>query len=443
MAGLDLTYPNILNNFAKHLAAGRTESRAFLAWFLENYYRLEDFQAQDAICDGPDDKGIDGMFVDDNFERVDLFQSKIVQNATRTLGDTQLKEFVGTLGQFSNANAVEKIAASTSNSELRSLIVNGGVLTKLRTGYTIRGVFLTNTASDENAKAYLKTRPDLVLYDSDALRSLFIPAGPSPRMMKPVTFDLFGYDSAEYKTGHARVIIAPLRSLDLVQMEGIGSGELFAWNVRQSLGRTKVNKDIERSILDVTEHPHFLLYHNGLTILCESLKQTDDKITMNGYAVVNGCQSLTSLYERRDKLTADLRILARLIQLDPHDELVEKISHHSNNQNSISPRDLQSNSTIQRRLQSEFGKKFDEKIFYRIKRGETSDAVEVIDNEDAGRNLLAFDREEPWSCHQTYRVFMSCIRIFSLDLRWTPIGYSRYTTHIRSESNACPLSRTG
>jgi hypothetical protein len=30
----------------------RTESRAFLSWFLDNYYRLDDTEVHDCICGG-------------------------------------------------------------------------------------------------------------------------------------------------------------------------------------------------------------------------------------------------------------------------------------------------------------------------------------------------------------------------------------------------------
>ena len=43
--------------------------------------------AEDAVCDGPDDKGIDGIYVDENLERVDIFQSKLLQNSAKTIGD--------------------------------------------------------------------------------------------------------------------------------------------------------------------------------------------------------------------------------------------------------------------------------------------------------------------------------------------------------------------
>jgi hypothetical protein len=86
--------------------------------------------------------------------------------------------------------------------------------------------------------------------------------------------------------------------------------------------------------------------------------------------------------------------------------LDQKITHHTNNQNGITARDLQSNNVLQTRLQAEFNDQFKGKIFYAIKRGDNPEhPAEIIDNELAGRILLAFDLQEPWSCHQTYRLF--------------------------------------
>ncbi len=219
-------------------------------------------------------------------------------------------------------------------------------------------------------------------------------------------FDILGFDSSEYMIGsNFTVVVAPLSATDLVRMEGIENQSLFDWNVRQSLGKTNVNKDIANSIKDVSEHQNFLLYHNGLTVLCGSVEKTADKIKISDYTVVNGCQSLTSLWEQRDKLTSDLRLLTRMIQIPPGSELAFRISHHSNNQNGIKPRDLQSNSRLQARLQEEFRRLYSNQFFYQVKRGEQSDAPQTIENELAARILLAFDLEEPWSCHQTYKLF--------------------------------------
>lgn len=403
---LDFTYPAILGLFARHRVKGRTESRAFLAWFLENYYRLEDFDALDCVCDGPDDRGVDGIYLDENLETVHVFQSKLLQNNARTIGDSSLKEFVGTLAQFNDPSFVEDVAETTTNYELAALIRERELVEKVKQGYEVRGIFLTNAGSDPSATRYAEGQPNLSVYDRDELQRSYIPEGRTDPISRKIEFDVVGFDASEYTIGpDSRVVVAPLSAMDLVQMEGIENQSLFDWNVRQSLGKTNVNKEIANSIKDQSEHQNFLLYHNGLTVLCGSLDKSNDKIAISGYTVVNGCQSLTSLYENRDKLTSELRVLTRMIEISPGSDLAFKISHHSNNQNGIKPRDLQSNSRIQARLQEEFNREYRGQIFYQVKRGEQSDCPETIDNELAGRILLAFDLQEPWSCHQTYKLF--------------------------------------
>ena len=69
MAKIDFTYPKVLDVLGP-IETGRTESHAFLVWFLMHFMRLDDTEAQDAVCDGPDDKGIDGIYVDSNLETI-------------------------------------------------------------------------------------------------------------------------------------------------------------------------------------------------------------------------------------------------------------------------------------------------------------------------------------------------------------------------------------
>ncbi|MDT0496110.1 AIPR family protein [Algiphilus sp. W345] len=401
---MDFDYPQLLDALKAELIPGRTESHAFLLWFLKNYYRLDEIEAADAVCDGFDDKGIDGIYVDENLECVDIFQCKLVQNPVKTLGDTQLKEFIGTLSQLQTEDQINALAASTSNVELRNVLAAENVATKVAEGFTVRGVFLTNISADGNATTFLKVRDDCKLFDKDALVAGYIHAGPSTPVGTKVEFDIFGQESSEHIIGDATVMFAPLKASELVGLDGIANNQLFAWNVRGSLGRTKVNKDIGRSVDDAGEHKNFLMFHNGLTLLCNELKRTGDKIEVSGYSVVNGCQSLTSLYEHKAKITDDLRLMARLIKLPAGSDLGEKITHHSNNQNPINARDMQSNSSIQRRLQNEFQAVFGGAATYRIKRGEADGSVITIDNDEAGRLMLAFDLGQPWTCHQSYKI---------------------------------------
>lgn len=202
---MELNYPGLLETINGELVPGRTESHALLLWFLKNYYRLDEVEATDAVCDGPDDKGIDGIYVDDHLETIDVFQCKLVQNSAKTLGDTQLKEFVGTLAQLSEPSKIEEIIESTSNAELANLLDSENVSKKIAEGYAVRGIFVTNISRDNNATIFLSGFDNLRLFDKPELEASYVHAGPTAPVGSPVSFDVFGFDCSEYKIGDARV----------------------------------------------------------------------------------------------------------------------------------------------------------------------------------------------------------------------------------------------
>ena len=403
----DFAYPEILNRFGEHLKPGRMETRAFLGWFLEHYFRIDGILVEDSICDGSDDKGVDGIYVDSVSEVVYVFQSKLIQKASRTIGDSILREFSGALQQFSCAQAVRDLASSTGNNELKGLLISEDIAAKVESGYAVRGIFLSNIDLDSNGQEYLIRTGGMMVFDRAKLIEDWLPPGASEPISSTIQFHLDGLGNIEYKTDDASVFVVSLRASELIQMAGIESQALFAWNVRKSLGRTKVNRDIAESIGEPSEHRRFMLYHNGLTILASvvDLDEGNDLLVIDRYSVVNGAQSLSTLHEKGPLVTDELRLLTRIIKLDPASELAAQITRISNNQNSISARDLQSNSVIQKRLKEEFGSQFKGEYGFEIKRGEIAEGKRVITNEEAAKTLLAFDLGQPWSCHQSYRHF--------------------------------------
>jgi len=407
MSALNLSYPEILDHFGKHRVPGRTASRAFLGWFLENYFRLEQLRVEDSICDGPDDKGIDGLYVDSTLEVIYVFQSKLMQNDSKTLGDSTLREFAGSLGQLSSAEGVKAIVNSTGNTELKNLITDAELAAKVESGYEVRGVFVTNAELDANGGSFSDAHDQMTVYDRDRLQNDWLPLGDTDPVEKNVAFHLDGLGYIEYKTEDAAVYVVSLRATELVQLAGIENQALFAWNVRQSLGRTKVNRAIAENIALPAEHKNFMLYHNGLTVLATDvdLDEQADQLRIDRYSVVNGAQSLSTLYDKKAIVTDELRLLARVVKLDPATDLAAMITRNSNNQNAIGARDLQSNSVIQKRLKEDFRRSFNQDFAYEIKRGEQTQGDRVITNEEAAKVLLAFDLEQPWTCHQSYRYF--------------------------------------
>lgn len=387
------------------------ESRAsdfsgrFLRWFLEHILRLDEFEADDAAVDAKHDKGVDAIYVDDVAEVVYIIQAKTKTSDTATLGDTDLKEFVGTLGQFSSAKKIAEVVSETKNERLKQALVRNDVAKNVDVGYDVKGVFITNVSRNADAINFIKKVHDIDLYDAERISAEYVDLVVDGGISEHYWFDVSDSQVIEYDAGgaSARIFLAP--ALNIVKMEGISDGRLFEQNVRLSLGNTKVNRSLRESVRSKSEHANFPLYHNGINVLCaEITSESDQKIHIKDYVVVNGAQSLTSLLAEKSKLSDDLKILVKLIEVKGDVALSQKITRNSNNQNAIKARDLKSNHNIQQRLKAEVSRITKGKVAYEIKQGEVNKGKEVISNEKAGLVLLAIDLKQPWNCHQKYKV---------------------------------------
>lgn len=404
---IDLSYPNMLDMFQEHLSPKRSESASFLIWYLQNYYRLDEQEAVDSVCDQRGDKGVDGIFVNDGDKTITVFQAKINQKSDTTIGDSSLREFAGTLTQFATPDALATVLKSAKNFMLGKLIERLDLVNKLGT-HEVRAEFVSNVEIDKNGTDFLDANSKILFIGRKKLTTTYISDKREYLVHGPVKFDVGGFQTTEYTVdASTKATIAPIKATELVKLEGIADQSLFEYNVRGPLGKTGVNKDIAASINDKGLHKLFPLFHNGITIICKSLKPESESLTVNDYYVVNGCQSLTSLYNNKTKLTDDLRVLTKFIQMDPASRTAAMVTKFSNNQNGVTDRDFMSNNTLQIRLQNEFRQEYPNDYALEIKRGEQINGTVVISNEDAGLYLMAFDLKEPWGTHRKYLVFES------------------------------------
>lgn len=380
-------------------------SGRFIRWFLENIYRLDKIDADDACVDATHDKGVDAIYVDDVAETVYIIQAKTKTKNNAEFGDTDIKEFYGTLQQFDSEKKVNEVFAETKNDKLKQTIARTSLAAKVASGYEVLGVFISNARANDDAKAILSKIPKIELYDAIAIANEYVDLDVDGGIKDSYYFDVSDSDVIQYDAGGAaaRIFLAP--ALNLLKMDGIADGRLFEQNVRLALGNTKVNKGLRVSIKEKSEHKNFPLYHNGINVLCTKIvTETDERIEVKDYVVVNGAQSLTSLMAEKSKITDDLKILVKLIETKGDAALSQRITTNSNNQNAIKARDLKSNHNIQQRLKAEVNEISNGKIAYEIKQGEDNKGKTVLTNEQAGLILLAMDLAQPWNCHQKYKV---------------------------------------
>jgi len=403
---MNVNYPEILEEIKFYNIEGRTESASFLMWYLEKYYRLDQQVAIDSVCDNNGDKGVDGIYINEGMGTIDIFQTKIAQSEKKSIGDTALKEFLGTLDQFRSKEKLENLLNSAGKAQVASLIQRLDLLDKLD-GYRVRGIFIANVDLSADGEAFLKERDEIEFYGKSILEEQYISDKKDINILAEAEFDISENETTTYYADAETITyIAPIKAIELVQLDGISDQSIFDYNVRGALGNTKINKGIVKSIKDKSLHKQFPLFHNGITIVAEEVDKQSDLLTIKRFYVVNGCQSLTSLYKNQKYLTDDLKILTKIIKVPINSSLSSQITEYSNSQNGVKPRDFKSYNQIQIRLQNEVNTLFGEEYFYEIKRGEKSPVgLSVISNETMGVYLMSFDLKEPWNTHRVYQVF--------------------------------------
>lgn len=400
----DLAYQNLSANILSgYTYEGRTESASFLAWFLENILRLDDVEAASSICDSPSDRGVDAIYVDRDNNEIIFMQAKVRQNEAKSVGDQSIRDFAGALAQFATPELIEAAIAENSGSELSKLFTRNEVAQKIRDGYSTKMWFITNSTVDANGLRAAKAT-NVHVFDREKIADRFVEFDAPDVVEGTAEFDVSDNGFLQFSAGDkATLYLITAKASDFLKLGGISDGSLFAQNVRLSLGNTKVNKDIVATVSDKPKHIFFPMYHNGITIICRKV-EAGDKIKVTDYVVVNGAQSLSVLNQHRGKVSDDLRLVAKIIEIEGDEQFAREITLASNNQNAIKPRDQKSTNIHQTRIEAEFEKLDYEGYRYIIKRGQDESGNAII-NEEAGRLMMAYDLHEPWSCHQIYKVF--------------------------------------
>lgn len=143
--------------------------------------------------------------------------------------------------------------------------------------------------------------------------------------------------------------------VDIFKDASLNYGVLFD-NVRGYLGETRFNLNIYKTLED--EPTKFFMYNNGITMTANFITATPVnankkwKIELDGLQVVNGGQTLKTIYEFKDnkfnaEALASAHILVRLFATGIEKGLTNKIAEYTNSQNAISSIDLKSLDSLQ------------------------------------------------------------------------------------------------
>jgi hypothetical protein len=284
----------------------------FVAWYVRRILLQSPEAVKIDVVDGANDKKIDAIVIDDENRNVIIVQGKFYNSAKidseplneilsawvniqdlyslQNNGNDKLKERIETLRQ----------ALEEDEYSIVFELLTTGILTE--SARNDLEVFANQLEQSKDLSA------SITLVDKEQLETRLIDAESKQLPVinheicldpdKVMIFDIKG----------TRSVIAALELSECLRFPGIADQKLFKKNVRQSLGWNTVNKRIRDSLK--SERPQdFFFSHNGITAICSGFNLSEDKTKLycKDLNVVNGCQSLTTIW----KCSMDVRKIQR------------------------------------------------------------------------------------------------------------------------------------
>ena len=124
---------------------------------------------------------------------------------------------------------------------------------------------------------------------------------------------------------------------------------VFYDNVRDYQGDNPVNHEISETVC--SDPNKFVLFNNGVTVICKKLTSFRNKFTLTDYQIVNGCQTSHVLFNNRNAITEGLQIPIKLIETED-DETVNQIIKATNRQTQVSDEQLIALNEFHRKLEA-------------------------------------------------------------------------------------------
>lgn len=393
-------------------AGGLAKEKAILLlWFLRNVVGIEELEAYDNVCDGDNDQGIDGLFLErgggeDEPDTLVIYQSKYGDTAAAEVGATDIDRLAGAAHFFTDSNTLKDLLDARIEPSLRQLIdslelvkllADPNKVLEVRLVLVTAGLLKADAKRKVNNLRASSGEHYIDVWDIDRLGPLALVVRSPERIPGAIKVD---FDESEILvTGDApnRVAVLPVRAIDVTTWPGIESRQLFALNVRHELQSNRVSKALDGAIKRPSEHANFLAYHNGLTIVCESFESNKGVLTILRPSVVNGAQSVLA-FQRGAKdghLTDDLRVFMKVVEVEGMPSLEKEVGRRSNTQTGVNPRNLMANHGVQLRLEREFQTDYTDIVYETRPDVLETAGKQVIKNDEAAQLLCAIFNEWP------------------------------------------------
>jgi hypothetical protein len=405
------------------------KSYAFLIWFIKRYYpNFPKNELKKIIVEGNEDASCDIIF--SNKDRLKekttyyVIQAKwfipkkvLKSNKTGALIKSSISDFQTILnGEKEYSNVNKKFNAKYD--ELQKHISNNG---------KVVFIFLALCEKPdkkiiENINAFKSEYGNLVdlkIYDINKLKRDYIELeykhikthNPLETPFEPINNIQLNIENVknhiEIKSPNLSYIFLIKPSVIYNLFEKYGHS-VFYRNIRNPLHKSNFNEKIGKTLKD--KPTRFWYYNNGITAITSKIydfnKKNGKKVTVKGIQIINGAQTVFSIYKAFNELDdqkkayTDERVLITLRLITSSDESEDSlITKYTNSQNPVTPRDFHSNDKVQKDIQKILFDKSN--IWYETRRGEFRKriskklGVKVVSNEKIGQMYLSYKMKKP------------------------------------------------
>ena len=374
-------------------AKNNQKSYALLIWFLEFYGKISNYTPY--ITDGTNDSSCDIIFDKKDKQGTTLFyivQSKW-NNSKNSEKESDKDEILKALSDF---ETILRGGKKKVNAKLQQKLEE--LDQHLKDNGAVKFLFLslsqyTQGSADENIKSFINEDEKITfeVIDINRIRGDYIdrkykqidPINPLETYLNPEESPItLNIERLADKSGNCIKLEKPFEAYvfllrpktiyDLFNKYGFA---LFYKNVRNPLLKSQFNEDIERTAI---ENPaYFWYYNNGITAityLLPTIGKRATKINLTGLQVINGAQTVYSIYRayknasrtKRTQMNREALITLRLLKSGGKDFDLN-VTRYTNSQNPIQDRDFYANDDIQVALQQA---SYKTKVWYEKRRDE-------------------------------------------------------------------------
>lgn len=368
----------------KYVSNINKDEWAFNYWILDKLFYEDEELIEEKIIDY-NDMSIDCYEIYEDAKDIYLIQNKYYNDNTKITAEYVKNDFL-----LRGINAL-KNGTYKRSSELQK------AFTRLKNDpeFTVRlQLFVTNDCHNEEAEKYIrefnaKNKKCIanIFYLNDIKKRYYdeieeIHTHITVKVESVVKGTILNINNDAYKLENvldARYVLTPVVSIYRLYRESLEKQyPIFDKNIREYLGNKGINKGIYNTLQDVNDRKNFFYYNNGITIICDSMTKIETqpsdynmnaKFYITNPQVVNGCQTVNSIYEYLQNVAPSelerefkdtfvmLKILVINRDNDLESELYKNIVKYNNSQNKIDEKTFVANTSVFLRLQEEFEKK--------------------------------------------------------------------------------------